>query len=73
MYTYIYNNYYAPYKRNILQTTPAPDVASVTRPGTKFWHPPVEVTQFWQLMSVFARLRICKTNQKLIYRYETKQ
>ena len=34
--------------------TPAPDVASVTR--TKFWHPPVEVTQFWYPRSGFGAL-----------------
>ena len=34
-------------------------------PGTKFWHPPIEVTQFWHPRSGFgARFRFLKTKQK---------
>ena len=39
-------------------------------PGTKFWHPPIEVTQFWQPRSGFgARSRFERQKKQ----YETKQ
>ena len=44
--------------------------------GTNFWHPPIEVTQFWYPRSCFGT-RFCKAKKDYIHqeageKYETK-